>query len=346
MSDQITIMPEQAKKWCRDFLVAKCRQTQEDAEIVAEVLVNANLRGIESHGIGMMTTYANRFSRIQTSKRTILNETPTSALVDGGDTMGMPTSVFAMEKAIELAKKSGVGIVSVRNSDHHGAAAYYALMALKEDMIGIAMTNAGKRLAPWGGLDAILGNNPLAIAAPANKLPVVLDMANSAVAFQKIVLYAREGLPLPEGWAMDAQGEPTTNADAALKGLLMPVGGYKGVGLTVMVDVLSGILSQNGVSESVADNDDYDKPRKIGHLFMAIRISNFVDPKKFRNDMDAFIDRLHNVRKKEGVDKIYVPGEIEHYKELECTKNGFTLSAAAVIRLNKLSDDFGVAKLC
>lgn len=346
MSNQTVIMPEQAKKWCSNFLTAKCKQTEEDAQIVADVLVDANLRGIESHGIGMMATYVNRYTRIQFTNRTVLNETPTSALVDGGDNMGMPTAVFSMEKAIELAKKSGVGMVSVRNSDHFGAAAYYALMAINEDMIGIAMTNAGKRLAPWGGLDCILGNNPLAVAVPSNKFPVVLDMANSVVAFQKIALHAREGLPLPDGWAMDAKGEPTNDAQAALTGLLMPVGGYKGVGLTVIVDILSGLLSQNGLSESVADNDDFDKPRKIGHLFMAIRISDFVDPKKFRTDLDAFIDRFHNVRKKEGVDKIYMPGELEHYKGLECAKNGFTLSAAAVEKLNKLSDEFNVTRLC
>jgi LDH2 family malate/lactate/ureidoglycolate dehydrogenase len=346
MAGQILIMPEQAKVWCRNFLSAKCKQTREDAQTAADVLVSANLRGVESHGIGMMVTYANRFSRIETRKRTILAETPTGALIDGGDNMGMPTAVFSMKKAIELAKKSGVGLVSVRNSNHFGAAAYYALMAPKEDMIGIAMTNAGKRLSPWGGLDCILGNNPFAIAVPSNKFPVALDMANSIVAFQKIALYAREGLRLPDGWAMDAKGEPTDDAQAALSGLLMPVGGYKGVGLAVIVDILCGILSQNGLSESVADNNDYDHARKIGHFFITIRISDFVDPGKFRDDIDAFIGRFHNVRRKAGVDKLYMPGEIEYCREQERVKNGFPLSSAAVEQLNKLSDDFGVARLC
>lgn len=326
-------------------LLQRCGIDESQARVVMKVLVTANLRGTDTHGVVMLQHYVRRFVRIDTRPVTVIQENGCNTLIDGGNNFGTYASVFAMEKAIEKAGRYGAGISSVRDSGHFGAAAYYALMAAENDMIGFSTTNAAARLAPWGGIDELIGNNPIAVSVPSGKFPVTLDMANSVVAFQKIAAYAREGLTLPGGWSMDSKGEPTTDAQAALNGILMPVGGYKGVGLAVMVDMLCGALSQNGFSDIIPHFADYDKPRRVGHFFVAIKISDFVSVDKFKATVDAYIEKFHAARKKEGVDRLFVPGEIEHENTLERTKNGFPLSDAVVAQLNTVSDEFGVPHL-
>ena len=344
MSNTIYLKPEAAKEWCVDIL-KKCGQPQEYAKIVADTVVEANLRGVDTHGLSMMFHYVNRFSTIKTRPVAIVRESSSNMLLDGGDNMGMAVGHIAMTHAIEKAKKNGTGVVSVRNSNHFGAAAHFAKMAVEHDMIGIAMTSAGRRLAPWGGIDSILGNNPFSIAVPSRAFPVILDMANSVVAFQKIVQYANEGRDIPAGWAMDSEGKPTTSSKDALTGLLMPVGEYKGSGITILVDILCGALSQNGMSDTVADVDDYAHPRKIGHFFIAIKIADFVDIAIFKQLVDAYTTKIHNVRKAQGVNRILVPGELEHECERKRLQTGIPIPEAVIEKLNTLSERFGSRKL-
>jgi LDH2 family malate/lactate/ureidoglycolate dehydrogenase len=344
MAKTYYISIEQATEW-GVRLLQKCNIDETQARTAMKVLITANLRGTDTHGIVMLQHYTRRFVRIETRPVSVISENGCNTLIDGGNSLGTYASVIAMEKAIEKAEKFGAGVSSVRNSSHYGAAAYYALMAAQKDMIGISTTNAAARLAPWGGIDEFIGNNPFAISVPSGKYPITLDMANSVVAFQKIAAYAREGLTLPEGWSMDNKGEPTTDAQAALNGILMPVGGYKGVGLAVMIDLLCGALSQNGFSDGIPHYADYDKPRQVGHFFIAVKISDFLDINTFKASVDGYVEKFHTLRKKEGVDRLFVPGEIEYENSVERTKNGFPLSDAVVDQLNAVSDEFGVPRL-
>ena len=340
----VHVKAARVEAWSRQMLLS-IGISEEEAATAARILTAANLRGVDTHGILMLRVYMHRFSRIKTGPISTVRETPNSIVIDGGDRLGMVVADYAMDRAIEKAKRHTVGVACVRNSNHFGACAYYTLKAAQQGMIGVAMTNAGKRLAPWGGLENILGNNPFSVATPGGAHPVVLDMANSVVAFQKIVQYAREGNTLPEGWSLDGQGRPTTDAQAALNGFLMPVGGYKGVGMTILVDLLSGALSLNGLSCDVADSDDFDRPRKIGHFFLALNVADFADPAAFIQIVENFARRLHSVPKMEGVERTYMPGEVEMETARRRTEEGIPLTQAALDTLNGLAQEFGVERL-
>jgi LDH2 family malate/lactate/ureidoglycolate dehydrogenase len=345
MKDQYRITAEQATKWGISLLT-KCNLNKEDAAIVVGALVKSNLRGIDTHGIELIRHYARRFTTIKTRPIEVVQENETTCLIDAGDNYGILASTIAMNKAIEKAEKYGSGVSSVRNSNHFGAAANYALMAAEKGMMGISTTNAGVRIPPWGGKDAFLGNNPIAIALPGKEYPVILDMALSVVAFQKIVIHAREGWTLPEGWAYDSSGEPTTNADAALKsGMLTPLGGYKGAGLSVIMDLLCGAISKNGFADNVLSIEEYDKPRHVGHFFVAIKIANFLPLDVFTELIDSYSRKFHAIPRKEGIDRLYLPGEIEYEKYKDRVKNGFTLTQATMAQLNKVADEFGIEHL-
>lgn len=335
------VKAERVEQWSK-LMLSKINISEDEVNTIAKILTAANLRGVDTHGVIMLRVYMRRFSRIAMRPMSVVNETLNSAVIDGGDRPGMAIADKAMDIAIEKAKKNTVGIVSVRNSNHFGACSYYALKAAEQNMIGIAMTSAGKRLAPWGGLENILGNNPFSVAVPGIEYPIVLDMANSVVAFQKIVQYAREGKELPSGWSLDAKGNPTTDAQAALNGFLMPVGGYKGVGMTIMVDILSGALSLNGLSCDVIDNDDYDRARKIGHFFMAINVADLADLDAYKKIIADFTDRFHNVPKMEGVRQTFLPGEVEVGVIRRRTEEGIPFTDAAIKTLNDLAAEFEV----
>jgi LDH2 family malate/lactate/ureidoglycolate dehydrogenase len=338
------ISVDHAMKWGVSLLT-KCNLNPEEAAIVVKGLVSSNLRGVDTHGLVMIRHYARRFTTIKYRPIEIVQENETTCMIDAGDNYGILASTIAMNKAIEKAEKYGSGVSSVRNSNHFGAAAYYALMAAEKGMLGISTTNAGARIPPWGGKEAFLGNNPIAIALPGNEYPVILDMALSVVAYQKIVTYAREGWPLPEGWAYDSGGELTTDHQAALKGMLTPLGGYKGAGLSVMMDLICGAISKNGFADHVLSIDEYDKPRHVGHFFVAVKISNFLPLDVFKSLIETYSKKFHAIPKKEGADRLYMPGEIEYEKYCDRIKHGFPLSQAAVDQLNEVSDEFRIAHL-
>lgn len=334
-----------------DFCVAcfeKLGLKRTDAEITAENLVFANLRGIDSHGVIRMKIYADRLRAGGVNRQArarVVRDRDTYALIDADNGVGQTASTEAMKLAIAKAEKSGVGLVGVTHSSHFGAAAFYAMMALEHGMIGFAATNSGATMAPTGGRAARLGNNPMAIAIPADKHPaIVLDMATGAVAWGKIFLAAQENKKIPNTWALDKNGVPTDDPRAAVDGgLIQPTGGYKGYGLSLVIDILTGVLFGSGFSTQVLSMyKELDRPTNCAHSCAALRIDNFLPLAEFRRRVDEIIDIMHTCPRAQGVERIYVPGEIEHETERRRRSEGIPLSHALKEELSALGVELGI----
>jgi LDH2 family malate/lactate/ureidoglycolate dehydrogenase len=351
MVEEVTANPkvmarhDQLETFCTQVL-QKLGVPREEAEITANTLVTANLRGVDTHGVLRLPLYAARLKGGAMSPSVNLTtekETVATALLNGHDGIGQVISYRAMEIAIRKAREAGVSYVAVSHSNHFGAAAYYPMMALDHDMIGLAFTNASPRLAPTGGVEKLLGNNPWCVAVPAGKRPpVVLDMANSIVAAGKIRILQKEGRPVPEGWALNEHGEPTTDPTAALKGILLAIGGYKGYGITLMVDLLTGVLTDSNFGPRVKSLDQDVDPAGTSHSFMAIALSAFTDVAAFKARMDAYIDEIKSSKKAKGTEVIYVPGEPEHIRVQERKGKGILLQAKVAAELRALGKDLGI----
>jgi L-2-hydroxycarboxylate dehydrogenase (NAD+) len=341
-----------------DALKAFCRQVFEavdvppaDAEVSVDVLIRADLRGIGSHGVARLRRY---FRGLQTGQMlarpeiTVDRETATTALIDGG-----------MRKAIEKAEEMGVGFVTVRNSTHYGIAGYYAMMALEHDFIGISMTNSDVLVVPTFGRDAKLGTNPISVAVPSGQeRPFVLDMATSGVPRGKIEVYKRLGKDLPLGWATDERGIATTDAVRVLDNLnrragggLLPLGGvdellggHKGYGLALLVDILCGVLPGAGYADTVypKDADGKPLPANVGHFFGALRIDGFRPLKEFKATMDDIIRRMKGTPKAEGQQRIYIHGEKEFEAAEERMANGIPLHPNVVADLKAIAEEIGI----
>lgn len=344
-SPRVMARHDQLETFCTRVL-EKLGVPREEAKITAATLVMANLRGVDTHGVLRLPLYAARLkSKAMAAKLNLTTEKETiaTALLDGHEGIGQVISCRAMEVAIRKARDAGVSYVAVRNSNHFGAAAYYAMMALDHDMIGLTFTNASPRLAPTGGVERLLGNNPWSIAVPAGRRPpVVLDLANSVVAAGKIRVAKKEGKPIPEGWALNQYGEPTTDPDEALKGILLAIGGYKGYGITLMVDLLTGVLadSQYGPRVKVLDQDV--DPAGTAHSFMAISLAAFTDVTAFNARMEAYVDEIKSSKKARGTEVIYVPGEPEHLRVQERIEKGIPLQAKVAEELRAVGKDLGI----
>ncbi len=323
----------------------------DDAHIAAKILVMADLRGISSHGIiRLHSYYANRLREGLIDPLTPLipvYETSATASLDAGNGLGMVAASRAMERCIQMAKQSNVAVVSVRNSNHFGIAGFYAMMALRENLIGISLTNSQPLVAPTYGRTAMLGTNPIAVAVPsAGPLPFVLDMATSIVPIGRITVQEKAGQPVPLGWGMDASGMLTENPSEILNGgALSPLGGsdilrgYKGYDLAVAVDILSGILSGSGFGASTGPDD---KPARIGHFFMAINIGAFRPLDDFKHDMASLMEELRNAPKAEGQTRIYLAGEKEFELEAENRVKGVPLLVEVVKGLEQAGREVGV----
>lgn len=319
---------------------------QDEAEITAKTLVTANLRGVDTHGVTRLPPYAARLKAggLKPSLHlTTERETIATALLNGHDGIGQVISYQAMQMAIQKAKGAGVSYVAVKRSNHLGACAFYSMMALDHDMIGITVTNASPRLTPTGGVERLLGNNPWSIAVPAEKRPpVVLDMANSVVAVGKIRALRKLGKPIPEGWALNKYGEPTTDPEEAFKGIMLAIGGYKGYGITLMMDLLTGVLADSNYGPRVKAIEKESEVAGTAHSFMAIDLAAFTDVAAFKARMDAYIDEIKSSKKARGSEVIYLPGELEHLQMLERTEKGIPLPAVVAEELRVLGKDLGV----
>jgi LDH2 family malate/lactate/ureidoglycolate dehydrogenase len=319
-----------------------------DADTVADCLVEGDLRGVHSHGVIRLPVYVRRLQAGAYNARPDIRvdrETRTTAVLDGDNGMGQLVSRRAMALAIEKAKAGDCVWVSVYNSNHNGTEAYFAQMALEHDMIGFCFTVGGiNHVAPWGGAEAMLGNNPFGIAIPAGEqFPVVLDMACSVAARGKVNVAAARGEPIPEGWCTDAQGRPTTDPHEALKGFVLPMAGAKGYALTTVIGMLSTMLSGGAFGTDVTHlYDDFDRPQNIGHLLGVLPVESFVDVAEFKKRMDKSIRDIKNVKKSPGVDEIFLPGEREYRTLIKHRRSGIPLAIGTVRELKELGSEFNV----
>lgn len=316
----------------------------DESRLVAACLVEANLRGIDSHGLLRLIQYAGSVERNEVNPRPqvrVERSHHSAALVDAGGGYGFRPAQVAMDLAVELATASGVGLVGVRDSHHFGMASLYAERASSAGLIGIVSTNTGPVMAPAGVTRPLVGNNPLAIAVPRRTPapPLVLDMALSGTAFGRIRLAAAEGRPIPLGWAHDREGRPTTDsAEALAASLLAPMGGHKGYVLSVMLEVLTGILSG---SRFGLDADAHSH-RKGGaaHLLIAIECDLFVDRERFLDSVEALVAQLRSAPTAEGVE-VLLPGEVEQRTRKERTAAGIPLSDELAGQLDELAARLG-----
>ena len=320
-----------------------------DAFTVADHLVEADLRGVYSHGILRVEPYTARIKAggmNPSPNIRVLRETAGTALIDGDNGAGQVVGVRAMEIAITKAKEVGVSHVGVRMSSHFGTCAYYAQMALEHDMIGVAVTAGGTNImAPAGGVSKLLGNNPIGVAIPAGKeYPIVLDMAQSVVARGKIAHAIKTGTPIPPTWALNRYGEPTTDPVEAYSGLVQPVGGYKGYSMAFVVMALGAVLNGAGFGHDLpVFEEGIKRVANVGHFFQAIDIKALADPEEFKSKMDEAIQAMHSSELARGSDRVYVPGEIEWLKREERLKSGVPIAAGVWKDLVKIADRCGVA---
>ena len=322
----------------------------QDAAIAANVLVMADLRGVDTHGVIRFNPGSWYVKWLRDGKMSpapkihIVSDAGSSALLDGDRGIGMVIGHRAMELAIEKAKVSGVGMVGVCNSRHFGMSAYYAMQALPHDMIGISMTNAGRQVVPTFGSEARFGTNPICFAAPAQKeLPFVIDMATTTAAAGKLEVAVRHGASIPLGWALNEKAEPTSDPRIAQKARrLLPLGGtreggsHKGYGLAILVEILCGVLT----GTVTALNQDQD-PR--GHFFAAVKIDAFRSVNEFKNDMDRLINELKSTPPIAGQERVYIAGEIEFETAKRRADKGIPLLGSVIRGLRDLGQQLEIA---
>jgi L-2-hydroxycarboxylate dehydrogenase (NAD+) len=326
---------------------------RDEAQIVADVLVEADRRGITSHGVVRLSSYYGDRLRQKLIKPaaqiSVVHETETSALLDGGNGLGQVVAHRAMSLCVRKAQSANIAAVAVRNSNHFGIAGYYAMMALEHSMIGVALTNSQPLVAPTFGRSAMVGTNPIAVAVPAGrKMPFVLDMATSTVSIGRIRVYEKTSKSIPLGWAVDSSGTPTSDpGDVLAGGALLPLGGgaetsgYKGYGLAVAVDILAGLLPGASFGSHVGHPTDLGAAG-VGHFFLAMQIGAFRKEEDFRADVDALVEELAQAPKGSGQARIYVAGEKEYETAAECKVRGIPLVVEVVRQLAEEGERAGV----
>jgi LDH2 family malate/lactate/ureidoglycolate dehydrogenase len=314
--------------------------TDEEAALVAEILVQADMRGTDTHGVHLLTLLPDRVEagmiQIPTNLK-VIKEGETTTLIDGGNGLGQLAVHRAMMISIQKAKKFGLGCSLVRNTNNIGSLISYTLMAAQEGMIGIVMSNAAAAMSPWGGTEAFFGTNPISIAVPGGaEGSVALDMSSSVVARGKIRLAERTKEPIPLGWALDETGAPTTDPTAAMKGTLVPIGGPKGYGLALIVDILAGMLSGSKYGQDIKTFHQLVGPTGVGVFSLAIDIERFMPHQQFNELIQAYLASIKGSKKAKGVSRIYIPGERKFEKEKQSLREGIEISPGLAKNLNQL----------
>jgi len=324
---------------------------ESDARRIAELMTAADAQGSEGHGVFRLPQYIRRIRggavNLQPDIR-IVREAAGMALVDGDNGMGHLVMRFAAETAIAKAKSAGVAWVGVKWSNHAGPASLYAAMPLAHDMIGLylAVGNAN-HLPPWGGIDMLLSTNPIAVAVPAGEeAPVVLDMATTVAAYGKVKTKAQRGEMMPEGWMIDREGRPLTDPRRANEGFLLPIGGYKGYGLALVIGLLAGTLNGAAMGKDVVDfNADDTTPTNTGHAIVAINVAAFQPVAEFKRAVDALVRDLRYSRTLPGVERIRIPGEGSHAARTERRTHGIPVPPALRAALDTLASELGITPL-
>ncbi len=327
-------------------MFATCGMRHDDAALLADTLVESDLRGIHSHGVLRIPDYVAKMTTGGVDPKgapRIVRERGAVLVIDGGNSMGQIGGTFAMRHAIARARDTGIAAAALRGSNHCGAMDYYARMALPENMIGIATTNALPTMAPWGGADKIVGINPLGVAIPADEeVPIVLDIAFGATAHGKMRIYQQKGHAIPEGWAYDADGVPTTDVAKALVGLIRPIGDFKGVGLAMVTGILSSVLSGAAYGDEYGNMVDGAIAGADGQFFLALDVAAFEDVATFRRRIDGIVRDVHNSRRAPGVDRLYVPGEMEGEFARAYARDGIPLNDRTLADIATLARARGV----
>lgn len=327
----------------RDALLA-CGVPAADAEIAAKQMTEADLTGFDAHGIFRLSAYCKTLQSGRVKAKAnikVLQRSAATALVDGDDGIGHLVMTYAMNLAIELARESGMGWVGTRNSNHAGAAGIYPEMAAAQGMVGIyAAVSTMNHMAPWGGAEALMGTNPIAIAIPAGKeAPVILDIATSVSSFGNIRQKLVTGEPLEEGWVVHSKtGEPILDAKKVGEGVLLPIGGHKGSGLALMIGLLAGVLNGAAFGRDVVDAmGPGSNPTNTGQFVVALDVSRFIAPDVFAAEMDRHLGELRASPKLPGFDSIRLPGEDRRKRRADRNANGVQLPPTLMKQLEELA---------
>lgn len=335
-------------RFAREVLVGN-GVNPEQAEIVARCLVAADLRGIDTHGVNRIPSYMERIRQGVLDAKAIprlTQTTPVVAQIDGQNGFGFLAATLGIDSAIQMAKAFGIGMVSIKHSNHFGMSAWICQRAIEQDMMSIVFTNSSPALPVWGGKSRLLGVSPLACGAPAgNTKPFILDMAPSIAARGKIYKAKRRGQKIPADWALDGDGLPTDDPSKALEGVMLPMGGPKGSGLAVMMDVFSGVLSGSAFAGHVTGPYDPFKPADVGHFLIAIKPDLFFSIEEFKSRMDYLYQQVVGSEKRPDVDRIYFPGEIEQLTEERRVAEGIPYALAEIETLNKEAERVGISPL-
>ncbi|HEY0910768.1 MAG TPA: Ldh family oxidoreductase [Bradyrhizobium sp.] len=317
-----------------------------DALLAADTLVQADLWGHQSHGVMRLSWYVGRLKAgvcDPVAKPELAVDAGAIAVMDGKDGMGQVLTARAMDEAIRRARLHGIGAVALRNSNHFGTAMYFTLMAARAGCIGFLSTNASPAMAPWGGKRKTVGTNPWSWAAPAGgQPPMVLDIANTGVARGKIYLARQKGVPIPEGWAINAAGAPTIDPAEAIDGIILPMAQHKGYAIAVMMDMLSGVLSGSAFGAAVHGPYQTERRSGAGQFMIALNIAAFQPLAEFGERMERYIAELKAVPLAQGFEEIVYPGELEARADLRHRRDGLLLPADTREDLRKLANEFGL----
>ena len=340
-----TIPADKLREYCCRILKA---EGVEDscARDVSDMMLDADLTGVSTHGVSRLSIYVERVRAGVVSRERnvrIIQESASTLVIDAGNTFGAAGAKFAMEACIRKAKESGCCFATVHNSNHFGTAAFYSKMAAKEDMIGFICTNVTGKIAPYGSKTAYLGTNPFSIAAPSEGDPFLLDMTPTVVALGKLITAQKLGQSIPLGWALDEDGNPTTDPAAGRRGSLVPIGGAKGSGMAMAIDILAGIMSGAGYGRYLHDLYSMDAPQGLGHFLGVIDISRFIDPTVFKQMVSQYMHEIRNLDKANGFKEIRIPGE-RGFSELQKNlKEGTTIPEPVYEELAELGRQNGLS---
>jgi len=317
-----------------------------DASLLADTLVQADLWGHQSHGVLRLGWYLDRLrNNVMRPEPKIdqIVDAGAMGLIDGNESVGQVTTMHATRQAIKRAKAHGVGIVGVRNSNHFGTCMYYTLAGARENCVMLLTSNGGPAMAPWGGRKKIVGTNPWSVAAPAGSHPpFVVDMANTGVARGKIYLARNKHQQIPLGWAIDSNGAPTTDPQAAIDGIILPMAEHKGYAIAAMVDMMSGVLTGSGFLSAVHSPYETAQKSNCGHFMIAINITVLQPIAEFHARMERWIGELKSVPLAQGFDEVFYPGEMEAKNDVRNRREGLALAADTIADLERIADEMGL----
>ena len=319
----------------------------EDAQIFARALVDADLQGTSTHGVSRLNIYLQRIQKGLIDARAELKKDRGAASVlalDAGNGLGQVQAMKALEMLMPLARQNGVAAATIRNSQHFGALSYYCNRAADEGLVLLAMSNCEPAMSPAGGVDAFFGTNPIAVSFPTGKgFHVKIDLATSIVARGNIIAAQKKGEPIPEGWALDVEGNPTTDAQKALLGTVLTMAGHKGYALALMIEVFSSVLSGAAIGSSIGSMyKNLDRKQDVGHFFCLFDIAAFMDANEFTQRIDETIDRLKASRRRPGVEEILIPGERSARKYQQNREQGIVISPETLAEIQRWCEQLNV----